>query len=338
MDAARQWRFPFERLVLVADRLPPVASNLPIDRRRDLEKTAQQDLGSLLAALATLSVPVVHLESPAELSAQAGRFRSDLVLSIYGGAGSRNRMALVPAICEAHGIAFVGPDVYGRVICQDKEISKRLARDCGVLTPRYRILRSESDTCVLSAFHLPFVLKPLLEGSSIGISQRNIVRETAAGRSLASELFAAFNQPLMAEEFVGGREVSYNAIDSGSARHWAFSEVFVEGAPGYFDTRLFDADEKLHRRLPRTVRTIDEELSCADKQAIDHFLDTLDGFGYCRVDGKLLDGRFHFLEVTPDAWIAPPGAFAASFMNKGWSYEDVIRAVISSGRQGPPAR
>ena len=176
--------------------------------------------------------------------------------------------------------------------------------------------------------------KPLLEGSSIGISSRNLVHSANEGAALSLELLRTFHQPVMIEEFIPGREVSFNCIESNPTWVSAYSEIIVEGEPAYFDDHLFDADEKQYRRLPRSVRNIDDELDLTDHACLEAFLSVISPFGYCRVDGKHLNERFVFLEITPDAWIAPRGAFAASFMNRGMSYEDVIALILGSA---PPA-
>ena len=79
-----------------------------------------------------------------------------------------------------------------------------------------------------------------------------------------------------------------------------------------------------------TVRNIDNELTESDHKDIEALLRAFGTYGYCRVDGRFADGRFSFLELTPDAWIEPSGQFAMSFTEKGWTYPDVIAAVLAS--------
>jgi len=331
--------FNFRHVVLVADTLENSGGLArSVQMRQDLEMTDETTMQALLQAFSELGLKVYHYHDPKSLAVNAKKHGRDLVLSIYGGKGSRNRMALVPAICEVHGLAYVGPDVYGRVICQDKEVSKNLARECGIDLPRHRIIRRTEDMQVIERFPPPYVLKPVLEGSSIGIGPSNLVREGEDGTGVARSLLEELGPPIMVEAFVGGREVSYNCIEATPENVWAYSEVYVEGRDDYFNSHLFDADEKLNRRLPRRVRTIDDMLNETDRQKLNRLLAMIGRFGYCRVDGKHHEGRFVFIELTPDAWIAPTGAFAASFINKGWSYAEVIAAVLSSAALAPQGR
>lgn len=316
-------------VVVVADEI--VAENVgPLWFRRDLEQSDHQTVQQLLTTIEALGRKVVHYQTPRELADNASKHRDAVVLSIFGGEASRNRMALVPAICETYKLAFIGPDVYGRVIAQDKEVSKRLAVDVGLKTPPWRIIRNLADIDSLSRLKLPCVVKPLLEGSSIGISQRNLVRNHEEAASLAQQLLQELEQPVLIEEFVSGREVAFVAIESSTDMHMAYSEIIVEGSPGFFSQTLFDAEEKANRTHGRTVINIDSELSDQDKNGLIEFLRAFGTFGYCRIDGRHADGRFHFIEMTPDAWIDPLGQFAMAFTQKDWVYEDVIRAVLAS--------
>lgn len=323
--------FSFRDVVLVADKLDDSDTRIPAHKRCDLEMTDAHTLDTLCSTITSLGLRVHTYGGPDELAENVARHRNDIVLSIYGGRASRNRMALVPAICETFGLRFIGPDVYGRIIAQDKEVTKRLASDCGIKTPAWRIVRGVDDLRYIGGLHLPVVVKPLMEGSSIGIAQRNRVVDAADVSPLAKELLEAFRQPVLIEEFVAGREVAYSKIQNvEEADSWAFSEVVIEGIADYFQDRLFDADEKLIPTAGRTVRNIDHELHPEDRSAIDAFLTVFGSYGYCRVDGRLADGRFHFIELTPDAWIAPRGQFARGFTEKGWNYADVIAAVLAS--------
>jgi len=196
-------------------------------------------------------------------------------------------------------------------------------------------MRSPSDAKHLGGLKLPIVVKPTLEGSSIGLSQRNIAQTLDDAISLATELHKDLNQAILLEEFAAGREVAYSRIEGGNQRISAFSEIAMMGDPAYFETRLFDAEEKFYRKPERFVGLIDEMLTSDDQAAIENFLAVFGRYGYCRVDGRLVDGRFCFLEMTPDAWIAPAGQFANSLMQQGRSYTEIIGHVLASAALGP---
>lgn len=317
-------------VLLVADIYEEQVLNVELDRRRDLEKSSPKTVSAILSALAHLGLSARHIPTLDELTERAAQRREgDVVLSIYGGERSRNRMALVPAICESFGMRFIGPDVYGRIVCQDKEISKKLAQQCGVLTPGYFLARTESDLGRIRPRQFPLVVKPNFEGSSIGISERCIVHRWQELHDVASSMLEEFDQPVLIEEFARGREVSFNLIESETAPQTRLVEVRMAGFPNYFDDHLFSANIKAPWDNLEIV-SLEGVLADTDRQALLRLIEAIGGIGYCRVDGKFLDGRFYFLELTPDAWLDPDGAFALSFTQTGWSYPEVLATVLAS--------
>ena len=89
-------------------------------------------------------------------------------MTIYGGEISRNRLALVPAICESMNVKFLGADVYNRIICQDKNLCKTFAKRFNILSPNSILIYDENDISLIKSLKLPLVVKPNYEGSSIG--------------------------------------------------------------------------------------------------------------------------------------------------------------------------
>jgi D-alanine-D-alanine ligase len=330
-------RYPFSDVVLIADQRPNVTSDLAPHLRHDLEMADEDMVAQVTDALGDLGLKWHRYYNPADLALAAEKHRNDVVLSLYGGERSRNRIAMPAAACELTGLKCVGADTYSNVMCQDKVVSKYFAQECGLLTPWHRLIRTGRDCRSLASLAPPYVIKPKMEGTSIGISQRSLIRDANDGPAVAKELLDVFGPWLMVEEFIPGREVSISLIE-GSPDRRAYAEIFVHGQGEYFDDHLFDAEEKISRRLDRSVRNLDGMLAPVDRSAVDRLVDVLGPLGYCRVDGKHHEGRFHFIEITPDPWIGPTGAFSASFTNQGLPYREVIEAVLLSAYPTLPGR
>jgi D-alanine-D-alanine ligase len=325
--------FQFHDVVLVADILDSEL-RMPPHLRRDLEKTDRSTLQEITTAILDLGLQVHHYQNPSALAEAANHHRRDIVLSIFGGSTSRNRMALVPAICESLGLAYIGPDTYGRVVCQDKEISKSLAQAAGLNIAPHRIARSEDDVGFLTDFPLPYVVKPLLEGSSIGIGSQSLVTNRKNGEAIVRTLSRQLRQPLMVEAFVPGKEVSWCFVEGSPENSLrAFAEVVWDDDPDYFETHLYDAQHKLSADRRKKVRLLTEQLRAVDELGMERLLRLVGHVGYGRVDGKFKDGQFTFLEITPDAWLGVSGTFMSSFQQSGHSYESVIQRILLSAQQ-----
>lgn len=334
----RREKLPWDTVIFVADPFVPSASDLPPEARADVEQTDAETMDQVLGAVRRLGLEAVQVDSPKALIDLAPDPRKVLVLSTYGGMSSRNRLLLTPAVCETQGLAYVGLDAVGHALASNKREAKRLAADCGVATPMSREIRRPEDLGLCDEFPVPYVLKPIAEGSSIGIGQQNLIRDARQGAALAAELLERFDQPVLIEAFVPGSEASLVCVETAQGRVSALVEVVVEGQPDYFDSHLFDAGEKMNKSLPRRVVPVAQPLCPQDAAALDRLLRAVGHYGYCRVDGKLHGGRFQFLELTPDAWLGKTGQLAAGLATLGWDYDTVIAAILTSATLRPPGR
>lgn len=323
-------------VIFLADIIDEASSNDPAAKRRDLEKTTRKTREDVMKGLEAVGYHTSHLDHPSELTARLDWAKAHVVLSTFGGEFHRSRTVWAPAVCETHNIPYVGLDAFGQAICHSKMAGKDVARQAGLLTPRAREYQKVSQIRHLEDWSFPVIVKPSTEGSSIGIDDECIVHdaETLSGKIAA--MLHEFAAPVMVEEFVRGREVSFAAIGGRGVVHHSFNEIVIEGSPTYFENHVWDAEDKFSDVLPRQVKSIDDELSSSDLEAIGTFLTALGSFGYIRVDGRLADGQFHFLEATPDAWLGPGGQLVQGFVNDGWSYPEVMAAIIETARPRLP--
>ena len=193
-------------LVLIADRTYKRGEDADVDSN-ELEMISDEYYEDILSGLSRVCKQVTHYQSPEQLIDNIQNHKEDLVITIYGGAGSRNRMALVPAVCEAYQIKFVGADTYARIICQDKYLSKEFARRFNVNSAPGILIDKEVDTVLLKELRLPLMIKPNFEGSSIGISDKAKAHTYEDAIEGIRNLIEKYQQPVIVEEFINGKEI-----------------------------------------------------------------------------------------------------------------------------------
>lgn len=102
----------------------------------------------------------------------------------------------------AEGIPHTGSGVLGSALAMDKLRAKRQWRAAGLATPEFAVLRGLEDIAqVTEALGLPLIVKPVAEGSSLGMSRV----ERAADLPAAWEAARPFGE-VFAERWVGGAE------------------------------------------------------------------------------------------------------------------------------------
>lgn len=127
-----------------------------------------------------------------------GYDRAFIVLHGRGGEDGK-----IQGLLETLGIPYTGTGVTGSALGMDKLLTKQIWKANGLPTPDYAIITSESHCRnVMETMGYPVMLKPVLEGSSIGISRVEQADQVASAWQAAS----VCHSQVIAEAFVQGEE------------------------------------------------------------------------------------------------------------------------------------
>ncbi len=151
-------------------------------------------------ALLEAGVDAIPVDLQARAFHQLAELEVDRVFNVLHGRGGED--GTIRAVLDFLGIPSTGSGVGALALTMDKVLTKKVIRCSGIPTPDFIELYSEAD-CerLLAEFGLPVFVKPVLEGSSIGMTP---VHE-------ASDLFPAWKQArrygaVFAEKFIDGSE------------------------------------------------------------------------------------------------------------------------------------
>ncbi|GAB6137097.1 D-alanine--D-alanine ligase [Halanaerobaculum tunisiense] len=122
----------------------------------------------------------------------------------------------IQGLLELMEIPYTGSGVLASSVAMDKVTSKRLFKERGVLTPDFSLLtkadftenKEDILTQIKQQFALPVVIKPALEGSSIGLS---IVDDETKILSSLEEAFG-YDKQVLIEEYIPGREITVGLL------------------------------------------------------------------------------------------------------------------------------
>ncbi|HUJ58046.1 MAG TPA: hypothetical protein VLX92_06125 [Kofleriaceae bacterium] len=120
-------------------------------------------------------------------------------------------------LLDLFGIPYTGADLVALAVCLHKQRTKDLLVAHGVPTPPYRYLAAIDDLAdpALDALDYPWFVKLVHEDASLGITERNVVRDAAELRTRARELMVEHHQGVLAERYVEGREVNVTLFGVG---------------------------------------------------------------------------------------------------------------------------
>lgn len=130
----------------------------------------------------------------------------DLVfLALHGGVGENGT---VQAVLDLAGVPYTGSGRLGSVLGMDKAVSKQLFRGAGVPTAQWLTAPATAHE-VADTLGFPVIVKPNAEGSTVGLT----FVENPDGLQPAIDVAGAFDDTVLIERFVAGREVTVGILD-----------------------------------------------------------------------------------------------------------------------------
>ena len=293
---------------------------------------------------------VIRLEATADFPQRLREARPDIVFNMAEGLSGQNREAHVPAICEFFGIPYSGSDPFTLSLALHKARTKQMLQFYGIPTAPFALVDSLAEAKAVKKARLleyPIFAKPVQEGSSKGITEKNYIRNGEM-LSVVAELLEVYEQPVLLEEFLPGAEftcgvigngrdakvlpivgIRFDALPEGALPIYGFEAKWVWDRPDN-PLQMFecpaDIDDKLKTAIEQVTLRAYHALGCRDWSRID-----------VRLDAK---GIPNIVEVNPLPGILPnpednsclPKAAAAA----GLSYDELIQSCLlaAAKRQG----
>ena len=270
--------------------------------------------------------------------------RWDLVFNFAEGLRGIAREAQVPAILDVYGIPYTFSDPLTLSLTLHKGMTKRVLRDGGLPTPQFLEIRTLADLAGLD-LAFPLFAKPLAEGTGKGIDDRSVVPDAAQLRARCADLLARFNQPVLVETYLPGREFTVGITGTGDEAVvlGTLEIILLDGAEGgaYTYTNKEFCEELVE------YRPVDSSLDPAVRQAEETALAAW-RLLECRDGGRIdlrsdAHGVPQLMELNPLAGLHPEHSDLPMIATAvGLPYHELIRRIVDSAalRVGaePPLR
>ena len=272
-------------------------------------------------ALEMLGHRVSRIDMDRHIAARLAETAPDLVFNALHGTPGED--GSVQGLLDLMGLRYTHSGVAASVIAIDKVLTKQVLVPAGIPMPGGRIVQSEA---VFEGDPLPrpFVLKPVNEGSSVGVA---IVTDdgnygTPIGRDVAGP-WREFSE-LLAEPYIRGRELTTAVLGDRTlgvtelkprAGWYDYDAKYTEGltehiCPAQIPPEIADACETLALQSHRLI-------GCRGTSRSDFRWD----------DERGVDGLF-LLEVNTQPGMTPLSLVPEQARHRGMSYSELVEAIV----------
>lgn len=149
--------------------------------------------------------------------------QADMVfLALHGAAGENGQLQ---AVFDLNEIKYTGTGYAGSLLAMDKDLSKRMMRDNGILTADWKYIDITNNDN-LDDVKFPCVVKPCSCGSSVGVT----IVENETQLNTAIDSARKYENFVVIEDKIDGREFSVGILDGK-----ALPPIEIRPLNGFYD-------------------------------------------------------------------------------------------------------
>ena len=244
----------------------------------------------------------------------------DRVFNILHGRGGED--GTMKGLLEQIGIPYTGCGVMASALTMDKMRTKMLWKAFGLPVAEMEIVTVENRATlnpevVVKKLGLPLMVKPSLEGSSVGLTKVKTMEELESAVDFALK----FDRTVLIEEWLAGDEFTVPVLDGEvlpsikivpEGEFYDYEAKYISDNTQYFcPAGLSDAREQELRRL---VKQAYDVVGCRGWSRIDVMADA--------------EGKFRLVEVNTNPGMTSHSLFPKSAATVGYSFEQLVEKIL----------
>ena len=278
-------------------------------------------------ALIKLGYKATKIDFSRKIFEQLQEVKPDIVFNaLHGQFGEDGR---IQSVCDILEIPYTHSGVLASALCMDKVLTKKVCSTVGIKSPIYEILKKGDDLKNLEKLAMigsSFVIKPINEGSSVGVEV--ILPDTSFD---FGKYEWKYGDEIIVEKYLAGQEIQV-AVMGGKALgaieirpHGLFYNYECKYTAGMTDYIMpAEISKEKYAEVLELAAKCHEVVGCAGVSRIDFILNNKNGG----------DNNFYLLEVNTH-----PGFTATSLVPKiakhvGISFEEIVEFLIKEARIG----
>ena len=275
---------------------------------------------AILAALGRLGHRAVGIDAGRDLPQALARRKVSVAFIALHGRGGED--GTVQGLLECLGIPYTGSGVLASALAMDKKHSKWVFRAHGLPTPDFEVVTAGTrGAWPLAQLAPPVVVKPICEGSSVGMS---VVR-TRGALAKALKTAVRYDAEVLVETFVPGRDLTVGVLCD-----TPLPAVEMRPRGGFYSYRAKYTSGATEYLVPaplterQSARTL--ELALAAHRA-------LGCRGASRVDFRLDErGRPLLLEVNTIPGMTETSLLPKAAAAAGIGFDELVARILADAR------
>lgn len=250
--------------------------------------------------------------------------RPGMVFNVSYGIQGQARYTHVPGMLEMAGIPYVGSGPLAHSLALDKVVAKMIFKHNGIPTPEFAVL----DVPGFDAPDLeyPLIVKPKNEAVSFGL---RIVENEEQLREAADVIFNTFQQPVLAERYIEGREINVGLLGNNPPDAFPPAELIFDssGPPVYtYEDKTGRSGREITVECPAGI---DTDLKKKAQDLARRAFTALGCYDCARVDMRLdSNNELYVLEINSLPSLGEHGSYTQAAEIAGLGFDALVGRLV----------
>jgi len=258
------------------------------------------------------------VEPDENLTKNIDRFSPHVVFNALHGRFGED--GFIQTYLESKGVRYTHSGVLSSMMAMDKEISKKLFIKNKILTPKFQKIRTnlnkkEVIKLLKKKIKFPVVIKPINEGSSLGVyicNEKNIINNLKKLKAY---------EEILVEEFIPGREIQVAILGKKK-----LGAIELKPKRKFYDYKAkYSSKAKTKHIIPVNIKT--EEYQRVMNIALKAHK-VLKCRGVTRSDFRFNNGKFYLLEINTQPGMTNLSLVPEIALHHGMNFFSLIDWII----------
>ena len=233
----------------------------------------------------------------------------------------------IQGLLEIMGIKYTGCDVKSSAVCMDKETTKNILASRGIpLVPSVCITEESELEKSVSGLNFPLMVKPVKEGSSIGMSKVDNLQELKKAFALAKKS----DNKVLIEEYYQGKSATVGVLQrekDGKIETFATTVLGFETKNQWYDYEAKYTEGMTKFILPADFD--DDMTRRIQKIAVESF-EACECRGLARVDFLVYNNTPYVLEINTNPGMTDLSDLPAQANHMGIDYNSLVEMILKT--------
>lgn len=273
----------------------------PTEAQYLTEKDAYHEARTVAKYLRRLKIRVHLYPGNPTLPGRLRRDRPEVVLNLVGSVKGNEYLASgIPGILEILDIPYTGAGILGEALAYNKFLVKKLLEQNGIPVPRYQLMSSAFDP-LDPTLRYPLISKLNEIHGAVEITKNSVSETEKHLRERIKFLIATYDQPVLVEEFIVGRELTAILLEGLNKKVYLGEKVFPKKRQK--DKYLFASFEDQWQKDTFHYQKYRDPLL---RDYVKRAFEITDMSDYAKFDVRLdSSGRYYFIDSNSNPAFGP---------------------------------